>query len=242
MTDESDTVGAPHPRALLQLDYKWLAVFVVFCAFQGFTYNDAFFFGTKSQWVFFLSVEDSVLTAILAAPTSLFALVVFSYGASALRGPHAAKIMPLRLKLFWLLMVFAIMSIMLLPVEERPLPRNLHEWAIVILGILLVLGVLPLVVFGVLFIVSAIFDEPDLRVFAVVVSGLFVLLLGTAVTARVDRTLAENRSDTIFDLLDQSSVRGKLVRPLSAGFILAKGDDWLWLPRSQVKKITAVPD
>jgi hypothetical protein len=227
--------------ASLETVAEWLAALVAMSVFLGISYNITFFFGAKSQWLFFLSIGDNVLTSLYALPNAFFVVILFAYGATTFRSAGVTGGTP-RLPLFWLLTSFAIISIVLRPVEERRLPDDLHEWAVAGAAIVVMLGVVPLVLFGLLAVFAAMFDEPRLRLFAVGASGLVFLMAAAAVTARVDRELTSARSDVLCTLSDQEAVRGKLVRSLSEGLILARGDDWIWLPRSQVRKIAEVAD
>jgi hypothetical protein len=225
--------------ASLEVVAEWLAALIAMSLFLGISYNVAFFFGPKSQWLFFLSLNDNVLAALYALPNAFFVLILFAHGATIFGSAGAGR--P-RLPLFWLLTAFVIISIVLLPVEERRLPDDLREWATAGAAVVVILGIVPLVLFGILAVFAAMFDEPRQRLFAVGACGLVFLMAAAAVTARVDRELAGARSDVICTLSDQEPVRGKLVRTLAHGFILARGDDWIWLSRSQVTKIAELAD
>jgi len=225
--------------ANLEMIAEWLAALVAMCLFLGISYDVAFFFGVKSQWLWFLSINDNVMTSLYALPNAFFVVILFAYGAAIFGAPAAATS---RLPLFWLLMAFAIISIVLRPVEERRLPDDLREWAIAGAAIVVVLGIIPPLLFGILVVFAAMLDEPRQRLFAVGACGLVFLMAVAAITARLDRELVSGRPDVICALADQEPIRGKLVRTLSGGFIIARGDDWIWLPRSQVRKIAELAD
>src|SRR5262245_38291979 len=224
----------PFLFAGLEAIAEWLLAVIAMSLFLGISYNVAFFFGLKSEWLFFLSINDNVSASLHALPSAFFVVILFSSSATIFGSADGGSS---RLPLFWLLTAFVIISIVLLPVEERRLPDNLTEWALAAAAVIVIPGIVPPVLFGILAVFAAMFDEPRQRLFAVGACGLVFLLATAAITARVDRELAGARSDVICTLSDQEPVRGKLVRTLSEGFILAKGGDWIWLPRSQVKKI-----
>ena len=213
--------------------FKLLAAVVALAIFQGVAYNAAFFFGTKSGWFFFLSLSDTLQVSLYAIPSAFFVTALFFHGATA----FGARKTP-RLRLFWLLTVFIIVSAVLVPVEERPVPHDWREWAVVIGVVVLVLCAVPLILFGMVVVVGAIFDEPNQRLVAIGAYGLFFLLLIASAAARLDRQLFEERPDVVVELAGQNTVRAKLIRTVAEGFILARGDDWIWLPRSEVKRIS----
>ncbi|HYX03820.1 MAG TPA: hypothetical protein VE963_17135 [Reyranella sp.] len=226
--------------ASLDAVLEWLAAVVGFCLFLSINYNITFFFGVRSQWLFFLSATDNLVAALYAIPQAFFAAMLFSCGAMIFgsTGPGMTR----RLLLFWLLTAFVIISIVMTPVEERRLPEDLREWAVAGAAIVVALGVVPLALFAILSVFAGLFEEPRQRLLAVGACGLVFLMFGAAITARMDRDLADGRPDVVCTLRDQEPVRGKLVRTLSEGFIVARGDDWIWLPRSQVMKIAEHAD
>src|SRR5215813_5153588 len=103
--------------ASLDAVLEWLAAVVGFCVFLSINYNITFFFGVRTQWLFFLTITDNVVAALYAIPQAFFAAMLFSCGAMIFgsTGPGVTR----RLLLFWLLTAFVIISIVLVPVEER---------------------------------------------------------------------------------------------------------------------------
>lgn len=221
-------------------------ILIAACIFFGIAYNIAFFFGSKIGWLFFLSVADNIVAAMYAIPHALLVVLGFSIMAVFFRQDGALGRIS-RVKVFYGMFVLAVVGGIIVRLDLNSggfLPAWVSGWLAALLTCVIFFGLVPLLIYGIAWLIREGSKVPaNASTFYPVTIAFLVLLIFSAVAfvARVDRDRLERARAMSFELPDRNSVTGKLVRALADGFIVAQGDNWIWLPRGEVKRVSEVP-
>jgi uncharacterized membrane protein len=241
--DSSLPLGSRQDRPFSMLDTtaKVSGVIAAASALLGITYNVAFFMGDKQAWLFYLSITDNLTATLYALP--FVALVVGMmamstlFAAILLRGPAPTRTPSRRGLAIWGIVPLAgiVVTTLLVARDQEPL-RTL---SFIVLGATLTL--LPNFALRLIGgrIGSGMAYENRVSLALVLVSlpvVVSVCLFATSARGRI--SAATNQVD--IELSDKQTIRGSLVRALEGGIILARNDLWIWLPRTEIKRIAEV--
>lgn len=230
---------------MLELGAKVAAGVATASALVGITYNVAFFFGEKQSWLFYLSVTDNVTASLYALPFVAFGVILVTISIAIQRlyefeppppGSPQAKRLSIFRPLFW----FWMLGLNgLLIVLETPQDRW-RTAAFLILGA--ALSLLP--VLASRLVRGKIGQGIDYKVklfFAAILVGL-PLVASVCLFAQSDRHRIDIGGRKIeVEIADRNRLYGSLVRSLEGGLILALGSGhWIWLPRSEIKRVTEI--
>ncbi|WP_428661366.1 hypothetical protein [Reyranella sp.] len=213
----------------------------------GITYNIAFFAGEKSPWLFYVSAADNLVSTMYALPFGLGVGVITVVGAW-----YFYRMRPLQFSDWPILALsfggYGALFFFFWVVQGTSLQERLGIEKVTGTSIILIVG-FTAAIFAVAYGASWVIKRAEasglvgfVALWPIGVFAVLALLGGSALSARGSRTaIDQGKALTVEVEVSQAMQRGvivgTLVRVLDSGLILAQGEDWLWVPKGDIRRV-----
>jgi hypothetical protein len=226
---------------------KISGVIVAASALVGITYNVAFFMGSKQSWLFHLSVTDNLTATLYALPfvvivalmmvLSVFIGAVFYSEPPPRRGAAAVCAAVVHATIPLITFGFSVLAL------RYALPKQ-SIWEIAMWSSLgAALGYLPGIAWNLLRGRTVRWIKNEARLTLAIAMVATPLVVSVGFHARGVRDDVANGTEWVeVEIADKNILQGKPVRVLEGGVILARGGQWIWIPRTEIKRVTEVAE
>jgi hypothetical protein len=243
MADDPATSALVRPASpVLELTAKAAGAVAAVSALVGVTYNVAFFVDSKQAWLFYLSVTDNLTATLYALP--LVALVGAMMVMSALgaevftREPPPPGSAAARRVFIWRVawpLILVTLIAFIVSREKEPL------WSLSLIVLGFTISFLSSAAWKLVSGKSGKWMRYETRASLAAALVTLPLVLSVCLFARSARDQIATRGSWVdIELSDKQVIRGIPIRALEGGVILAQGELWIWLPRSEIKKVTEI--
>ena len=223
--------------SFLEVAAKFGALVGGISVFVGVIFNVTFFIGDRFTWIFFLSLTDNLTAALLAVPFVAFAFLVFPMHAiTAVAMDPTVKLNPPVVPFMKVMLYVAFASVILGMWFLWPY-FSTGAWASVFSVLIFVFGLAWAYGFGLRRHLT-----PQIAAFAVLALAIGLSFAGSVAAALFWRIAYQRGPAVDIETVDKNTYRsvivGQVVRVLDGGIIVSRGDEWTWIPKTEMQRLS----